>query len=236
MDYQLDYSKTQVHFVTQTPEWEHLLDADKSVTAVLDLGTGGGRNSVHLHQLYPDALLVPLDLSAVRCAACRQVVKADITCGNSMELPFAAASFDLVISTQVIEHVPDDHVFVREIERVLKPNGLAIVSSVIKMRFGWYFYRNHRGEWVLDPTHEREYRSAAEFAALFQPLLAVDALSTDHFRFSPARFGYRLLVRAGLIGQPNPKFFGETRIGNLLAKLRIIVPGYRHVTVVVKKH
>ena len=84
-------------------------------------------------------------------------------CGNGMALPFGSKSFDLVVSTQVIEHVPDDQAFVREIKRVLTSGGLCVVSSVIKMHFGWYFYRNKQGERVLDPTHVREYSSAQEF-------------------------------------------------------------------------
>lgn len=236
MDYEPNYSRTQVHFVSQPPEWRHLLDANTPVGTILDLGAGGGRNSVYLRHLYPNAILVPFDLSLIRCAACRQVVDAYIICGNSMELPFVDNSFDLVISTQVIEHVPDDHIFVKEIERVLGPKGLAIVSSVIRLRFGWYIYRNHRGERVLDPTHVREYRSADEFAGLFKDLFSVLSLSTDRFRFSLARFGYRLLVRFGIIRRPNPAFFSESKIGNLLEKVKVLVPRYQHVIIVLKKH
>ncbi len=47
----------------------------------------------------------------------------DITC-----LPFEDASFDLVICSEVLEHIPDEKTAVREIIRVLKPGGTLVVS------------------------------------------------------------------------------------------------------------
>ena len=44
-------------------------------------------------------------------------------------IDFPANSFDCVISFQVIEHIKDDVDFVAEVYRVLKPNGVFIVST-----------------------------------------------------------------------------------------------------------
>ena len=43
------------------------------------------------------------------------------------ELPFPAASFDLILSHEVIEHVQDDAAAIREMVRVLKPGGRAVI-------------------------------------------------------------------------------------------------------------
>jgi len=54
--------------------------------------------------------------------------------------------FDFIVSFQVIEHIKDDRMFLKEIYRLLKPGGVAIISTPnIKMSFS----RN--------PWHIREY-------------------------------------------------------------------------------
>ena len=42
---------------------------------------------------------------------------------------FADNSFDRIISFQVIEHIEDDHLFLAEINRVLKPGGVALITT-----------------------------------------------------------------------------------------------------------
>src|SRR5690349_2313733 len=38
-------------------------------------------------------------------------------------------AYDFVVSFQVIEHIQDDHLFLREIHRVLKPGGTALLTT-----------------------------------------------------------------------------------------------------------
>jgi SAM-dependent methyltransferase len=49
--------------------------------------------------------------------------------GSAMDIPLGDASFDTVVSTEVLEHVPDPLKALREMYRVLKPGGYLILST-----------------------------------------------------------------------------------------------------------
>jgi SAM-dependent methyltransferase len=68
----------------------------------------------------------------------RAMVKADIT-----DLPFPDASFDLILCSHVLEHVVEDRRAMRELYRVLRAEGWAIV--LVPIDFG-------RAETLEDPT------------------------------------------------------------------------------------
>lgn len=61
-------------------------------------------------------------------------------------LDFPDASFDCIISFQVIEHIADDHAFVNEIHRTLRPGGCFIVTTP-----------NAPMSLTRNPWHVREY-------------------------------------------------------------------------------
>jgi len=67
---------------------------------------------------------VPTDLDLRRYRHMNIVVRADLT-----DLPFEAETFDVVICSHVLEHVPDDHKAMSEIRRVLKPGGAALLMA-----------------------------------------------------------------------------------------------------------
>lgn len=87
---------------------------------VLDIAPS--RYTTHqLHQLSPGQYVrVDLDPEADGRAV---DVQASLT-----RLPFAPASFDLVICYHVLEHVPDDAAAMRELARVLRAGGVALVQ------------------------------------------------------------------------------------------------------------
>jgi SAM-dependent methyltransferase len=60
-----------------------------------------------------------------------------------MAIPFADASFDLVLCNHVLEHVPDDRAAMRELHRVLRPGGRALLQHPIE---------EHRAETYEDAT------------------------------------------------------------------------------------
>jgi 2-polyprenyl-3-methyl-5-hydroxy-6-metoxy-1,4-benzoquinol methylase len=69
---------------------------------------------------------------------------------KSMNIPplngLADNSYDVVVSFQVIEHIQNDRLFLQEIHRVLKPGGLALITTP-----------NRKMSLSRNPWHIREY-------------------------------------------------------------------------------
>lgn len=128
-------------------------------TTLLDAGCGDGSllHALNDGDYLLDKLVYALDVSTSGLEII-QSINQDVGCinGSAQEIPIADNSVDMFVSTQVIEHVPDDELMVKEIHRILADDGFAYVSTIFKKSYGWYFYRNN-GKWVIDPTHVREY-------------------------------------------------------------------------------
>lgn len=106
---------------------------------ILDLGCGQGR---HLHALARDSRLkavgLDLDLEAARdtldglrtyfpeSASDRGTWL--VLRGDSRQLPFAGHSFNCVLCSEVLEHIPDYERVLQEISRVLEPEGTLALS------------------------------------------------------------------------------------------------------------
>ncbi|HUA33468.1 MAG TPA: glycosyltransferase [Candidatus Binataceae bacterium] len=60
-----------------------------------------------------------------------------LTRGSAFALPFKDASFDCVISSQVIEHIPFDDSLFTEMRRVLRPGGTLIIGTPDYATIGW---------------------------------------------------------------------------------------------------
>lgn len=97
--------------------------------SVLDIGSGPGLLARELaDEVGPTGSVVGLDLSPPmlemgrrRCAD-RPWVRFEA--GDALQLPFEAASFDAVVTTQVYEYVEDIAGALAEVARVLRPGGL----------------------------------------------------------------------------------------------------------------
>ncbi len=94
---------------------------------VLDIGTSTGTNLRMLNALGFHQV-IGLDRSEDAIAHCRAKGLSAIGCGDILAMPFRDDSFDVVLATDIIEHVEDDGRALAEIARVLRPGGKVLLT------------------------------------------------------------------------------------------------------------
>ncbi len=118
---------------------------------ILEVGCGTGHWLAGLSPLTVQA--VGLDLSAGMLAqAQRHAGRLGLVRGRAGQLPFPAASFDLVYCVNAIHHFQQQRAFVSEALRLLRPGGaLAVVGMDPRAhRHRWYVYDYFSGTYGLD--------------------------------------------------------------------------------------
>lgn len=103
-----------------------LREEDVRGKRVLDAGAGTGRFSRALADM--GARLVSLDIGEKLLELVRAKCATQTMVGSVLDLPFPDGAFDLVLSTEVIEHTTDPRRAVREFARVLAPGGKLVLT------------------------------------------------------------------------------------------------------------
>jgi SAM-dependent methyltransferase len=167
-------------------------------SSILDYGCGEGRYIGELRNWFQSAKVQGCDISDVGL----QIAKSNypgisFTSMQNESVQFHDDSFDLVLSIEVLEHVQDAPKAVREIVRVLKPSGMAIITTPCANRFSLEWFLNWRsgglqpspdgyGRFASDePAHLRRLTSRA-VSGLFESAGAkVDAIYHRSHFFTP---------------------------------------------------
>ena len=109
---------------------------------VLDLGCGTGRASIAMQKRWPKAQIVSLDLALPMLRQARGTSARSMgwlsnpfarkpaqVCADARALPLAEASVDVLFSNLCVQWVEDLDALFAGFRRVLKPNGLLLVST-----------------------------------------------------------------------------------------------------------
>jgi ubiquinone/menaquinone biosynthesis C-methylase UbiE len=102
---------------------------------VLDVGCGTGDFLRLLAPIVSPGKAVGLDLSETMIAEAVQrsaenLENLSFRVGSALELPFPVGSFDRILATQVLLHIPDPWTALAEMKRVLAPSGLICVTEI----------------------------------------------------------------------------------------------------------
>lgn len=111
---------------------------------ILEVGCAAGHLTALISSIYPETKIIGIDVykPAIREAK-ERYPHLEFRIANAQKLPFRDNTFDLVVSSETIEHVVDPDEMLAEIRRVLTPNGRAIIemdSGSRLFRIIWWFW------------------------------------------------------------------------------------------------
>jgi len=122
----------------------------KNVKRVLDVGCGTGGILYMIKDFFPKGTeIYGVDKSAEAIQICKKranhdKLKFNLKVGDAEKVPYKDNYFDLIIASDILEHVPDDKKAASEIHRVLKKGGYAFITvPMYKHLFGTDDIRLH---------------------------------------------------------------------------------------------
>ena len=213
-------------------------------TKVIDVGCGAGRHSFEAYRRGADVVAFDQDADELSnvdtmfraMADAREVplsARAETVVGDALALPYPDGTFDCVIASEILEHVPADDAVIDELIRVLKVGGsLAVtVPRWLPERLCWLLSDDYHSN---EGGHIRIYRAdrlrakigdrgmtfthGHHFHALHAPfwwlkcLVGVD--NADH----PAVVAYHKMLVWDMIRRPLLTRLAESTLNPLIGK------------------
>ena len=132
---------------------------DVSEKRVIEMGCGYGSNIRLLNRMRKDIIPYAVDLSPVAIEKVKKEIN-NAYVSDVMKTPFDDDYFDVIYSAGLMEHFPDEALFIKEMKRILKPSGIMI--TFVPARYSlWQVYQMlHFGKW------QHGYEKAYTYSAL----------------------------------------------------------------------
>jgi SAM-dependent methyltransferase len=155
------------------------------LTRVIDVGCGAGRHAFEAYRRGAD--VIAFDQNAAELEDVQTIftamadngevpaaASAQTVVGDALKLPYPDESFDCVIASEILEHIPDDETLIAELVRVLKIGGtLAVtVPRWFPEQVCWWLSDEYHSN---DGGHVRIYR-----ASELQAKIASSGMTFNH--------------------------------------------------------
>lgn len=117
--------------------------------SILDVGCASGWFLFQLSKRFKKASCVGIDIykDAIEYGK-KKYSKIKFRVADAHKIPYKANTFDLVICTEVLEHIDHPETVLKEIKRVLKKNGIAVIeldSGSALFSISWFLWRIGKG-------------------------------------------------------------------------------------------
>lgn len=155
--------------------------------SIIDLGTADGLMLSKVQNSYPHVKCIGIEYS-------RELVSANtdsritVLQGDVNYLPMSDGSFDIAFATAVIEHLPDPKRFLVEVKRVLKINGIIILTSPDPL---WERVATMVGH--LQNEQHSKVMSLREIVSLFKEV-GYEILEQKKFMLSPVGMPFEIPI------------------------------------------
>ncbi|HEX6590864.1 MAG TPA: methyltransferase domain-containing protein [Moraxellaceae bacterium] len=197
----------------------------------LDVGASTGLIDSHLATHFQSLVGIDIDAAAIAFATTTFATQHNLQFeqGDAMQLRFPDNSFDVVICSQVYEHVPDAARMMTEIFRVLRPGGVCYFAAGNRLNISEHHYHLPFLSVIPRPLGHVYVRLSGRARYYYEKHLSYWGLKSLAGRFEivdytrkaldePLRFGTDYMVPPG-----SPK----QRIATLIARFAYwLVPGY----------
>ncbi|MCS6886616.1 class I SAM-dependent methyltransferase [Chloroflexus sp.] len=153
---------------------------------VLDLGAGMGGFAVAAALAGARVTACeynPAYCRIIRLRAARYDLRLPIINAAGEGLPLPSAAFDLVVAWDVLEHVQDPVAVLREIARVLRPGGHALITAINRRAWIDPHYHMRGINWLPRPVAEAliALRGRAKRGAAFRDMQRLSAMHYFHY-------------------------------------------------------
>lgn len=108
----------------------HVLGEQVARSRLLNVGSSSGIMDAEFAGAFHEVVGIDIDEAAIEHARRTfRLPNLRFELGDALSIPFPDASFDVLVCSQVYEHVPDQPRLMRELERVLKPGGICYFAA-----------------------------------------------------------------------------------------------------------